>query len=234
LGGWHLDGNVRGIAIEQMLQDIERIKETSKLTILDAGSGMGGLSVYLACLGFNVIGVDISETACRHAEELAQKYGLSRKCTFLCESLEKISIPDASIDIIVGLHTFHHFIKYNGVPAEFNRILKQTGKGYFAYGFGENPIYKIFHDKKKMQKLGDVVLNKKLIEHYFGLFDVSIYPIDLFSMINKFIVRLFGWKSAKYWRSTSRIVRLIDFAMPKTRLILFLSGTIMTTVVKEV
>ena len=35
----------------------------SELTVLDAGSGQGELSVYLACKGFKVIAVDISTEA---------------------------------------------------------------------------------------------------------------------------------------------------------------------------
>ena len=59
----------------------------SDVIILDAGSGQGELSVYLACLGFNVIGVDISVVAKACGEYLASNVGVENNCTFLAESL---------------------------------------------------------------------------------------------------------------------------------------------------
>lgn len=230
-GGKHLAGNVRGKAVKMLFEHVKNSeKKPHNFKILDAGSGLGGLSVYLACHGYSVIGVEISETACRQAETLAFKFGVSDKCSFLSESLEKTSIADSSIDIIIGLHTFHHFIKYSGVPNEFKRVLKVGGVGYFADGFAENPAYRIFHNKEKMERLGDVLLNKKLITNYFRDFNVNIEPIDFFSMLNKFIVRAVGWKPANHWKIIAKRLYSIDQLIPKNRTTLFLSGTILTSI----
>ena len=180
-GGRHLNGNIRGIVVDQLLKYTSLMKKRpSDITILDAGSGLGGLSVYLAKKGFTIIGVEISEIACAQANELACKFGVSENCCFQSENLEKTSISDSSIDFIIGLHTLHHFIKYEGVPVEFNRIMKINGIGLFADGFAENPAYRLFHDKKKMKRLGDILLNKKLIESYFKDFNVCITPVNWF------------------------------------------------------
>ena len=103
--GWHLDGNVRGVAVKRLLQHIKLSdKHPADITILDAGSGLGGLSVFLACYGYNVIGVEISEVGCEQAEILASKFDVSERCTFLAESLEKTSIPD--------IHRFYYWPTY--------------------------------------------------------------------------------------------------------------------------
>ena len=153
----------------------------SSLTILDAGCGLGELSVYLACKGFSVVGIDISAEACKSAMELSQRIGVSENCAFLDESLEELSLADSSIDFIIGHAALHHFIKYD-VPKEFYRIMKEGAKGFFADSFGENPVYHLFHDKEKMERLGDVILSKKLIESYFSSFKVRIIPTQIGSL----------------------------------------------------
>ena len=61
LGG-STKGYVRGRAIEAFINDANQISnQLGDVTVLDAGSGFGELSAYLALRGFNVIGVDISK-----------------------------------------------------------------------------------------------------------------------------------------------------------------------------
>ncbi len=234
-GGQHLGGKVRGLAIRKLL---EAVKETgrspSEITILDAGSGSGGLSVFLACNGFNVIGVEISEEGCEIAEQLANKMGVGSNCRFLPESLESMTIEDSSIDFVVGLHTLHHFIKYPNVPKELSRVMKATAKGFFADSFGENPVYHLFHDKEKMARLGDVSLTKTLIEDYLSPFHVTLTPTTWFSNIDKFLIRTFGWKNARYIRPISKVTYILDQLLPKrSRAMLFLSSTVMTSISKR-
>ena len=65
-----------------------------------------------------------------------KKVGVSDKCDFRAESLEKISINDSSINYIIGHASLHHFIKYEAVPNEFRRVMKNEAKGFFADSFG--------------------------------------------------------------------------------------------------
>ena len=91
--------------------------------------------VYLSCLGFRVIGVDVSAEGCALAVRLAERLGVDENCTFLAESLEHIALEDNSVDFIIGIGTLHHFIKYGGVPAEFLRIMKDKARGFFVDPF---------------------------------------------------------------------------------------------------
>jgi 2-polyprenyl-3-methyl-5-hydroxy-6-metoxy-1,4-benzoquinol methylase len=179
-GGLNPRGYARGLAVK-MLMAVANPGDS----IVDAGCGVGNLSVYLANKGFNVTGVEISEAGCRVARQRAK--GTTAK--FLAESLEDTSLPDASIDHVIGLGTLHHFIKYN-VPPEFKRILKPGGHAFFADGFGENKLLHLFHDKEKMARLGDVNLTQKMIYDYFKDFDVEIIATDWFSMLDKLYAKL--------------------------------------------
>jgi ubiquinone/menaquinone biosynthesis C-methylase UbiE len=151
LGGW-TKGYVRKVATDLLFQEIRTsLKQGNQVTVLDAGCGLGQLAIYLACNGCNVVGIDISEEGCAVARSAAEDLNLTDNCTFHAVSLEDIPLPDSSVDYIIGHASLHHFIKYEAVPSEFFRILKPNGQGVFADAFGENPVYKIFHNRKKME-----------------------------------------------------------------------------------
>lgn len=225
-------GYVRGEAINRLITAADQLEiPRQEITVLDAGSGQGELSVYLACLGFNVIGVDISTEAKACGESLAAKVGIEERCNFLAESLEHLSVKDSSVHFVIGHASLHHFIKYEGVPDELQRILKDGGKGYFADAFGENKIYHLFHDKEKMRRLGDVTLTKKLIESYFEGFDLVITPTDWFVMLDKLFLKVFPKNWNPLIRKISRINNWIDRRIPaSSRIALFLSGSVLTEI----
>ena len=203
-------GYVRGLAVSRLLaaadQSGAQTAEASHrhtLTVLDAGSGQGELSVFLAASGFNVIGIDISAEAQRNSQILAERVGVLDRCCFKAESLESTSLPTDSIDFIIGIASLHHFIKYPRVPTEFRRIMKTGAKGFFADSFGENPVYRIFHNRDLMKRLGDVVLTKDLINSYFETLAPLITPTDWLVMLDKLYLRLVPG-AARAWRELSR------------------------------
>jgi len=231
--GGNTKGYVRGLAVQKLISSSNELSvPRNEITILDAGCGLGELSVYLACQGFNVIGVDISEEACLSARELSKRMGVPHKCQFLAESLEKLPIAGSSIDFVIGHASLHHFIKYD-VPTEFHRVMKPHAKGFFADSFGENPIYSVFHDKEKMERLGDVVLTKKRIESYFTNFKVRLTPTDWFSMLDKLYLKFVPKRFQRYVCNTSKIHFWLDRRLPiSSRAMLFLSGSVMTEIEK--
>jgi SAM-dependent methyltransferase len=232
--GGNTKGYVRGLAVRKLMESTASIGiPRNRITILDAGCGLGELSVYLACQGFTVVGVDISAAACKSAKDFSKRIGISENCTFLAESLDNLSLADSSIDFIIGHAALHHFIKYD-VSKEFHRIMKVGAKGFFADSFGENPIYHFFHDTEKMEKLGDVILTKKLIESYFPYFKVRLTPTDWFAMLDKLYLKFLPNKFVKYTRGISKVHFWLDRQLPvSNRVSLFLAGAVMTTLEKN-
>jgi SAM-dependent methyltransferase len=208
-------------------------RNRDEITVLDAGCARGELSVYLACLGFRVIGVDISAEGCAVGRRLAERLGVGENCTFLAESLEHMALEDNSVDFIIGQGTLHHFIKYGGVPAEFLRIMKDKAQGFFDDPFQENLLYRLFHDKKKMERLGDCLLTKRLVTRYFEEFELELLPTDWFVMFDKFLDRIFKLKGLIFRRRLSKVFFYLDRRIPSSsRLALLLSGSVITFIRK--
>ena len=228
-------GYVRGLAVRELIKSADATgRPRDQIVVMDAGCGLGELTVYLACLGFQTVGVDLSSVGCRAAEQLAANMGVTDRCRFLPESLERTSLPSNSVDFVVGHGALHHFIKYEGVPAEFLRVMKHGAKGFFADSFGENALYHVFHNKERMERLGDVILSKDLITNYFKDFNVEITPADWFTMLDKVYGKIMPASLLGVRRKLSRIHFTIDRRLPaSSRLALTLSGSALTAIEKS-
>ncbi len=227
-------GYIRRLAIQRIVDDCKmNHMDPAEVTVLDAGCGLGALSVYLAAHRFNMVGVDISDEAVKSCEETARKFGLENKCKFIATSLENIPIADDSIDYIIGHGALHHFIKYEKVPAEFHRVMKDRAKGYFADGFGENKLYHLFHDKKEMEELGDATLTRKLVYQYFRDFEVHLLPTDWFVMLDKLFLKIIPAKQRGLIRKLSSIHFKLDRKINTNSVTLYLSGAVLTEIINH-
>ena len=93
-------------------------------TILDVGVGNGASSKYLKKHFSNsqVLGVDISTTAIRAAEQLAEP-GLS----FEVKNVENTNLPVEKFDLITAFQTHFHWSDLTQAFIELKRILKPDG-----------------------------------------------------------------------------------------------------------
>lgn len=130
---------------------------------LDLGCGTGEESVYLAQKGFKVIGIDISKTAIKYAEENTRKAKV--KVRFITADVTDLDfLKDKKFDFILDWATLH------GLPKSKRRkyisgIIKHTKKSsklllrcFSKYEvnkeFGMTPIGKIYlFSKKDIEKL---------------------------------------------------------------------------------
>jgi len=224
-------GYVRNQAVEGLLQAVAQSgKNCDQVRVLDAGCGQGGLAVYLACLGFQVIAVDLSDVACSDGRSLAKKLAVDDHCTFHATSLADIPEKDQSVDHIIGHASLHHFIKYQEIPAELARISKPNSEGFFADSYGENPIYHLFHNKEQMTRLGDVSLTKPMVDEYFSpLFTVQMIPMDWFAMLDKLWLKILPRSAIGSARTMAKIHYQLDRCIPaSSRTTLRLAGSAMT------
>lgn len=233
--GGSTKGLVRGIALRKLILDLkERGISPSHSQILDAGCGQGDLSLFLASLGFKVIAVDLSDVAIARLRKKAEALDLADRITGQVCSLESIPINEGSVDAIIGFASLHHFIKYEDVSAELHRVLRPGGRAYFADSFGENRLYNIFHDREKMETLGDVTLTRERIEAFFKTgFRTTLYPTDWFSMLDKLYDRFVPPSAQKALRTLSALHYGLDRCVPMSNSkALWLSGAVLTQVEK--
>ncbi|WP_232238810.1 class I SAM-dependent methyltransferase [Paenibacillus forsythiae] len=95
-------------------------------TVLDAACGEGYGSYLLSFYAAKVIGLDISEESIYHANNKYSTDNLS----FYQGSIDKLPLPDASVDIVVSFETIEHVDgdTQRDFLNEAIRVLKKTGK----------------------------------------------------------------------------------------------------------
>ncbi|RKV91375.1 MAG: class I SAM-dependent methyltransferase [Streptococcus sp.] len=116
--------------------------------ILDVGVGNGASSKYLK-MHFpdsQVLGIDISSTAIKSAEELSEP-GLS----FEVKNVENTNLPVEEFDLITAFQTHFHWSDLTQAFTELKRILKQDGTILLACEWSKLAYY--LPDFKKREKL---------------------------------------------------------------------------------
>ena len=116
--------------------------------ILDVGVGNGASSKYLK-MHFpdsQVLGIDISITAIKSAEELSEP-GLS----FEVKNVEKTNLPVEEFDLITAFQTHFHWSNLTKALLELKRILKPDGIILLACEWSKLAYY--LPDFKKREKL---------------------------------------------------------------------------------
>ena len=129
--------------------------------ILDVGVGNGASSKYLKKHFPNsqVLGIDISTTAIKSAEELSEP-GLS----FEVKNVEKTDLPVEEFDLITAFQTHFHWSDLTQAFLELKRILKPDGIILLACEWSKLAYY--LPDFTKQEKL----------EYYFS--NLDLYLID--------------------------------------------------------
>lgn len=101
--------------------------------LLSAGCGTGTLEIRLAQRfpSATILGIDISE-------KMLQKAMTKKKdrvnVHFTMSISEHLEFPDDSLDIIVCIHSFHHYANQRASLKEFKRVLKPGGTLYWLDG----------------------------------------------------------------------------------------------------
>ena len=127
--------------------------------ILDVGVGNGASSKYLKKHFPNsrVLGIDISSTAIRAAEKLAEP-GLS----FEVKNVENTNLPVEEFDLITAFQTHFHWSNLTQAFLELKRILKPDGIILLACEWSKLAYY-----------LADFTKQEKL-EHYLSNLDLHL------------------------------------------------------------
>jgi|SRR6185437_12188669 len=119
-------------------------KHSKGAVALDFASGDGICSFVMAESGANVIGIDISPTSVRVAENEAERRGL--KARFEVMDCENMTFPASSFDLISVSGVLHHMDLSRAYP-ELARVLKPEGSIVCAEALAHNPV---FHAYRKL------------------------------------------------------------------------------------
>lgn len=111
-----------------MVEALPTFKRCNVKSVLDLGCGAGRHCVYLAKNGFDAIGVEISESALRMANEWVQKERLTN-VSFIQATMTALPFSDSRFDAVISVSVIHHAIKKDIVKTinEIYRALKRNG-----------------------------------------------------------------------------------------------------------
>ncbi len=119
------------------LVELVKSGEVKPCKTIDLGCGAGNYAIYLASIGFDVTGIDISPTAIKTAEENAKRKGV--KCNFLVtDVLSDLDEVNETFDFAYDWELLHHIFpeKRKKYVENVYRILNPRGR-YLSVCFSE-------------------------------------------------------------------------------------------------
>jgi sarcosine/dimethylglycine N-methyltransferase len=126
----------------------KRAEITRDMRVLDAGSGLGGPSRFLAeTIGCHITGVDLSPAYVAVATLLAERAGLSGKVSYHVGSITELPFEDSGFDVVWSQHVVMNIADRARLYRELRRVLKTGGTFAFydpyAPDNGETPHYPV-------------------------------------------------------------------------------------------
>ncbi len=107
----------------------KRVGVRPEMDVLDAGSGLGGPSRYLAeTFGCRVIGIDLTPDYVAIAKLLAERTGLADKVGYRLGDLTQLPFEDACFDLVWAQHVVMNIRDRDGLYRELRRVLKPGGR----------------------------------------------------------------------------------------------------------
>lgn len=197
--------------VAQYVKDIAGLGEGAK--ILDAGCGLGRISVELAALGLDVTGVDIIQSELDAARESAEAEGVP--LTLINHDLRSFQAP-SQFDCAVNLYTS---FGYCATIEEDMKILKniadsvKTGGTFIMECTSRETAIMYFTAGEEFERAGyKVVTHFEVVGAWEGLRSQwTLYPLDSRQAIDHtFIQRLYP---ATFLRD-----KLIDFGFSKVNI----------------
>jgi len=150
---------------------------------IDLGCGTGNYAIYLASIGFEVTGIDISPTAIKIAKENAKKKGV--KCNFLAtDVLGNLDEVKETFDFAYDWELLHHIFPEQRKKYVENvcRILNPKGK-YLSVCFSEKDPQFGGSGKYRQTQLGTILYFssedelRNLFKPYFNIKELKTIRI---------------------------------------------------------
>ncbi len=160
----------------------EYLKEVGAKTILDLGCGAGRHAIFLAKAGFQVSGLDVSETALAELQGRLRNAGLAN-VSLVKHEMSELPFIDEYFDALVSTNVLHHGTtdEIRRTLGEVHRVIRRNGAAFvvtlsekdFRHGTGkriEQNTY-LFTEGDEKGILHHFFSREELLS-YFGQFEV--------------------------------------------------------------
>ena len=155
-------------------------------SVVELGSGTGGISVDLARSGLDVLGIEPESGGIQASVWRARRYPEIR-CRFEVGVAERLPIASESVDAVVSNQVIEHIRDIDGAAREMFRVLKPGGlvlHNMPNYAFPYEPHYRVPFPPRMSRTTGMRYL--KLLGRDPKLFDDCIFPTLSASVIALF------------------------------------------------
>ncbi len=121
----------------------ELVSGDSGRRALDIGTGRGQFAIYLARLGFDVTGVDLSENMIYQAGKYALSHNLN--IDFKTGDAESLEFEDSTFDVVVSRNLLWTLAQPDKALCEWRRVMKRGGTLVVSDGLWMNYTWKRIH-----------------------------------------------------------------------------------------
>lgn len=170
--------------------------------ILDYGCGLAEGGIYLAKLGAQVVGVDVSEKMLASARQLAGHHGVeieTRRVTG-----PQIPAGDGEFDLVYGNGVLHHVDLTTAIP-ELARVLRPEGRGCFLEPLPYNPVINVYRKMAdQVRTVDETPLRFEDIQrfrsHFSELSHREFWLLTLSVFLKFFLVDRVHPNQERYWK----------------------------------
>lgn len=170
--------------------------------VLDYGCGSAEGGVYLAKLGAQVVGIDVSPGMLDAAQRLAAHHGV----TIETRPVTSDAIPAETdeFDLIYGNGVLHHVSLDKAIP-ELARVLRPAGKGCFIEPLPYNPVINVYRRiAKEVRTPDEKPLTFSDIErfrsHFDGVSHREFWLTTLSVFLKFYLIDRANPNKERYWK----------------------------------
>jgi SAM-dependent methyltransferase len=181
---------------------LSRFGDVRGKRILDYGCGAAEGGVYLAKLGADVVGIDVSPGMLEAAQRLAARHGVRIETRHVTSDL--IPAANDEFDLIYGNGVLHHVSLDVAIP-ELARVMRPTGKGCFIEPLPYNPVINIYRkiarevrtvDEKPLT-FGDI---ERFNSHFADVSHQEFWLTTLSVFLKFFLIDRANPNQERYWK----------------------------------